>query len=164
MVVGAAQMGTGLVSTADDPRTTRLTRFLRNYRIDELPQLFNVIRGEMSMVGPRPLVPLHADAWTEYERKRTWMRPGITGWQQVSGGATNTWEERVALEVWYVEHWNLWLDFMIMLRTPWVIVRGNTAYGSDGQERSAIPDRSRRHEAEAVATSAQNNIDTVNKS
>ena len=85
MVVGAANIGTGLVSTADDPRTTRLTRFLRKYRIDELPQLFNVLRGQMSLVGPRPLVPLHADAWTTAERKRTWMRPGITGWQQVCG-------------------------------------------------------------------------------
>ena len=114
MVVGAASMGTGLVSTAVDPRTTRLTRFLRRYRIDELPQLFNVVRGEMSLVGPRPLVPLHADAWTEEERKRTLMRPGITGWQQVCGGATNTWEERIALEIWYVEHWSLWLDFLIL--------------------------------------------------
>jgi lipopolysaccharide/colanic/teichoic acid biosynthesis glycosyltransferase len=142
MVVGAANMGTGLVSTADDPRTTRLTRFLRKYRIDELPQLFNVLRGEMSLVGPRPLVPLHAHAWTEQERKRTGMRPGITGWQQVCGGATNTWEERIALEVWYVDHWSLWLDFLIFVRTPWAVLRGTTTYGRDGQEISAIPTRS----------------------
>jgi lipopolysaccharide/colanic/teichoic acid biosynthesis glycosyltransferase len=141
MVVGAASMGTGLVSTAIDPRTTRLTRFLRKYRIDELPQLFNVVRGEMSLVGPRPLVPLHADAWTEEERKRTWMRPGITGWQQVCGGATNTWEERITLEIWYVEHWSLWLDFLILARTPSTVLRGNTTYGQDGKEVSAIPRR-----------------------
>ena len=141
MVVGAASMGTGLVSTAVDPRTTRLTRFLRRYRIDELPQLFNVVRGEMSLVGPRPLVPLHADAWTEEERKRTLMRPGITGWQQVCGGATNTWEERIALEIWYVEHWTLWLDLLILVRTPWIVLCGNTTYGQDGKEVSAIPRR-----------------------
>ena len=95
----------------------------------------------MSLVGPRPLVPLHADAWTPEERKRVWMRPGITGWQQVCGGATNTWEQRVALEIWYVEHFSLWLDLKILVRTPWVVLRGNTAYGQDGQERGAIPSR-----------------------
>jgi lipopolysaccharide/colanic/teichoic acid biosynthesis glycosyltransferase len=95
----------------------------------------------MSLVGPRPLVPFYADLWTEKERKRLDMRPGMTGWQQINGGGTLNWEQRAALDVWYVENWSLWLAFLILLRTPLIVLRANTFYGKDGQDRSSVPDR-----------------------
>ena len=139
MVQDAENKGT-LVSVVD-PRITRLGHVLRKCRIDEWPQLFNVVAGSMSLVGPRPLVPLHAHAWTAEERRRLEATPGMTGWQQVNGAATNTWEERVALDLWYVDHWSLWLDLRILIRTPLVVFGAKTVYGKDGVERSSIPTR-----------------------
>jgi len=127
--------------SVSDPRITTVGRVFRKFRMDEWPQLINVFRGEMSLIGPRPLVPLHAHAWTEEERKRLNMKPGMSGWQQINGAATNTWEERVALDVWYIEHWSLWLDLKIFLKTPLVVLGAKTVYGRDGHERSAIPTR-----------------------
>jgi lipopolysaccharide/colanic/teichoic acid biosynthesis glycosyltransferase len=139
MVQDAERKG-DLVS-ASDPRITKLGHMLRKFRIDEWPQLINVFFGSMSLVGPRPLVPLHANAWTTEERRRLDVKPGMTGWQQVNGAATNTWEQRVALDLWYVDHWSLWLDLKILFRTPLVVLGAKTVYGKDGVERSAIPTR-----------------------
>jgi lipopolysaccharide/colanic/teichoic acid biosynthesis glycosyltransferase len=130
---------TGNIVNVSDPRITGLGWYLRQYRIDEIPQFLNVLRGEMSIVGPRPLVPNLAHLWTAEERRRLDMPPGLTGWQQVNGAAMHTWDERAIQDVWYVDHWSLWLDFKIMLRTPWVVLRANTVYGKDGQQLSAIP-------------------------
>ena len=130
-----------LITSVDDLRITRVGRVFRKFRMDEWPQLINVLRGEMSLVGPRPLVPLHAATWTEHERGRLKMKPGMTGWQQINGAATNTWDERIALDLWYIEHWSLWLDLRIFLRTPLVVLRANTVYGRDGRELSAVPTR-----------------------
>ncbi|HTQ39639.1 MAG TPA: sugar transferase [Pirellulales bacterium] len=130
---------TGNIVHVSDPRITGLGWYLRQYRIDEIPQFLNVLRGEMSIVGPRPLVPNFAHFWTAEERRRLDMPPGLTGWQQVNGAATHSWDERVAQDIWYVDHWSLWLDFKIMFRTPWVVLRANTVYGKDGQQLSAIP-------------------------
>jgi lipopolysaccharide/colanic/teichoic acid biosynthesis glycosyltransferase len=141
MTADADRLTRGLPGDSANPLITSVGRHLRNYRIDELPQLINVVRGEMSLVGPRPLVPLYSHAWTSEERKRLNMLPGMTGWQQINGAGTLTWEERAAMDVWYVEHWSFRLDCLILLRTPWVVVRGNTVYGKDGQDRSAIPNR-----------------------
>ena len=151
MTADADRLTRGLPGDSASPLITSVGRHLRNYRIDELPQLLNVVRGEMSLVGPRPLVPLYAHTWTQEERKRLNMRPGMTGWQQINGAGTLNWEERAALDVWYVEHWSFWLDCLILLRTPWVVVRGNTVYGKDGQDRSSIPNRS----SAALETMAQ---------
>ena len=140
MGADADRLTRGLPGDAS-PLITSVGRHLRKYRIDEFPQLLNVVRGEMSLVGPRPLVPLYAHAWTQEERKRLNMLPGMTGWHQINGAGTLNWEERAALDVWYVEHWSLWLDCPILLRTPLVVLRGNTVYGKDGQDHSSIPDR-----------------------
>jgi undecaprenyl phosphate N,N'-diacetylbacillosamine 1-phosphate transferase len=132
----------GIVIADGDPRITRVGRVFRKFRMDEWPQLINVFRGEMSLVGPRPLVPLYAHTWSEEERRRLEVKPGMTGWQQINGAATNTWEERIALDLWYVEHWSLLLDLKIFLRTPLVVLRANTVYGRDGgKELSAVPTR-----------------------
>ena len=142
MTADADRQTRGLPGDSANPLVTSVGRYFRNSRIDELPQLINVLQGEMSLVGPRPLVPVYADLWTAQERKRLAMRPGMTGWQQINGGGTLIWSERVLLDLWYIEHWSLWLDFLILLRTPWTVVRANTFYGKEGQDLSSIPDRS----------------------
>lgn len=150
MVQDAEHKGT-LVGVAD-PRITKIGHVFRKFRIDEWPQLFNVLVGTMSLVGPRPLVPLHAHAWTAEERRRLDAKPGMTGWQQVNGAATNTWEQRVALDLWYVDHWSLWLDLKILFRTPLVVIGATTVYGKDGVERSSIPTRVQEATNPAVST------------
>ncbi len=138
----------GIVIADGDPRVTRVGRVFRKFRMDEWPQLVNVFRGEMSLVGPRPLVPLYAHTWSDEERKRLEVTPGMTGWQQINGAATNTWEERIALDLWYIQHWSLWLDLKIFLRTPLVVLRANTVYGrGGGKELSAVPTRVLQGEA-----------------
>jgi lipopolysaccharide/colanic/teichoic acid biosynthesis glycosyltransferase len=101
----------------DDPRFTRGGRFLRRTGLDELPQLFNVLRGDMSIVGPRPDLVEQAAHYTPEDRRRLLVRPGITGWSQVHGREDMTWPERFQLDAWYLDHWSLWLDARIVVRT-----------------------------------------------
>lgn len=98
----------------DEQRLTRLGRFLRNTSLDELPELFNVLKGEMSLVGPRPLLMEYLDRYTPEQARRHEVKPGITGWAQANGRNAITWEEKFKLDVWYVENWSLWLDFKIL--------------------------------------------------
>jgi sugar transferase EpsL len=107
----------------DDARVTRLGGWLRATSIDELPELWNVLRGEMSLVGPRPLLIEYLDQYTPEERRRHAMRPGITGWAAVNGRHTTRFEDRLRLDVWYVDHWNLWLDVRIIAMTLAQILR-----------------------------------------
>ena len=139
MVVDAETRGAGKMTYESDPRITRVGRVLRRYRLDEFPQLINVLFGDMSIVGPRPLLPEHLHAYSVSDRRRLSVRPGITGWQQVNGGSRLNWEERVALDIWYADHWSIWLDFEIMWRTVAVMVKADTAYGVDGWQTSGIP-------------------------
>lgn len=115
-------------NSPDDPRITRVGRWLRETLLDELPQLFNVLRGEMSLVGPRPVFLEHVAGYSDRERKRLLMRPGMTGLAAVVGRARMTWPERLALDVEYVETWSLWLDLKIMLKTPLLLLRREDAY------------------------------------
>jgi len=101
----------------DEQRLTRFGRFLRETSLDELPELFNVLKGDMSVVGPRPLLVEYLPYYTPEERKRHNMRPGITGWAQVNGRNAITWDQKLALDVWYVDNWSFWLDFKIILMT-----------------------------------------------
>lgn len=107
----------------DSQRLTRLGRFLRKTSLDELPQLWNVLRGEMSLVGPRPLLPEYLDRYTPEQARRHEVRPGITGWAQVNGRNATTWEERLRQDVWYVDNWSLWLDFKILWMTVVKVLR-----------------------------------------
>ncbi|WP_052375854.1 sugar transferase [Chondromyces apiculatus] len=111
----------------DHPLVTRVGSILRRTKIDELPQLLNVLRGEMSLVGPRPTYPEHAATFTPFQRRRLEVPPGCTGWAQVNGGTLYTWDERIQMDVWYVDHWSLALDLRILLRTLGVILRGERA-------------------------------------
>jgi lipopolysaccharide/colanic/teichoic acid biosynthesis glycosyltransferase len=107
----------------DAERLTRLGRFLRASSLDELPELWNVLRGDMSLVGPRPWLMDYLPHYTPEQMRRHEVRPGITGWAQVHGRNAASWEERLRLDVWYVDHWSLWLDLRILLRTAWTVVQ-----------------------------------------
>jgi lipopolysaccharide/colanic/teichoic acid biosynthesis glycosyltransferase len=133
MVSGAEFKGAGLAIDAGDARITRIGAWLRRYSLDELPNLWNVVRGEMSIVGPRPTVGVQVEKYTERQRGRLAVKPGITGWAQINGRASLPWPERIELDLWYVEHWSLRLDVAIILRTGAVLVRGQGLYrGSTG--------------------------------
>jgi sugar transferase EpsL len=107
----------------DAERLTRLGRFLRSTSLDELPEMLNVLRGEMSWVGPRPLLMQYLERYSPEQRRRHDVLPGITGWAQVNGRNALTWEEKFRLDVWYVDHWSLGLDVKILLQTFWKVVR-----------------------------------------
>jgi sugar transferase EpsL len=106
----------------DERRLTSLGRFLRNASLDELPELFNVLKGDMSLVGPRPLLMQYLDRYTPEQMRRHEVKPGITGWAQVNGRNAIAWEQRFALDVWYVDHWSLWLDLKIIALTVWKVL------------------------------------------
>ena len=124
MVVGAESQGAGYAVDRGDPRITRIGRLLRRTSVDELPQLWNVVRGEMSLIGPRPTLRYQVDRYDEHQRHRLDIRPGITGWAQVNGRAALPWAERIELDVWYVEHRSLTVDLKILLRTPFALLGG----------------------------------------
>lgn len=128
MVRGAEFAGAGLAIQEGDDRITRLGRFLRRYSLDELPNLWNVLRGEMSIIGPRPTLQIQVDQYTERERGRLAVKPGITGWAQVNGRASLPWSDRIELDLWYVEHRTLSLDFEILVRTVRMVVTGQGLY------------------------------------
>jgi lipopolysaccharide/colanic/teichoic acid biosynthesis glycosyltransferase len=131
MVVGAEHQGAGLAVNRGDARITRVGRVLRLLSLDELPQLWNVLRGEMSLIGPRPTLRYQVEKYSERQRKRLDVKPGITGWAQVNGRASLPWAERIELDVWYVEHRSPWLDLKIMARTPFALF-GGTYKGETG--------------------------------
>jgi len=124
MVVGAETMGAGLSVNRGDSRITRAGRLLRKLSLDELPQLWNVVRGEMSVIGPRPTLRYQVEQYNEHQRHRLDVRPGITGWAQVNGRASLPWADRIELDVWYVEHRTPRLDLQILARTPFALFRG----------------------------------------
>jgi lipopolysaccharide/colanic/teichoic acid biosynthesis glycosyltransferase len=142
MVLGAESQGAGLAVNEGDPRITRVGRALRRLSIDELPQLWNVLAGDMSLVGPRPTVRWQVERYTERQRRRLDVRPGITGWAQVHGRAALPWDERIELDVWYVDHRSLWLDLRILARTPLALFSG-TYKGATGGWRGDGPDEAR---------------------
>jgi lipopolysaccharide/colanic/teichoic acid biosynthesis glycosyltransferase len=131
MVVGAETQGAGWAVDRGDSRITRIGAFLRRTSIDELPQLLNVVRGEMSLIGPRPTLRYQVERYDERQRRRLEVRPGITGWAQIHGRAGLSWPERIELDVWYVEHRSPLVDLRILLRTPLALL-GGTYKGETG--------------------------------
>lgn len=131
MVPGAESMGAGIYVIEGDPRITRSGRLLRRFSLDELPNLVNVLRGEMSVVGPRPTVQEQVDRYTNRQRRRLEVRPGITGWAQINGRTSLPWPDRIELDVWYVEHRSLRLDLRILARTARMLATGHGLYSED---------------------------------
>jgi lipopolysaccharide/colanic/teichoic acid biosynthesis glycosyltransferase len=132
MVDGAEHIGAGLAVDANDSRITRVGALLRRTSLDELPNLVNVLRGEMSLVGPRPTLPAQVEQYTERQRGRLAVKPGITGWAQVNGRASLPWSERIELDLYYVEHRSLTLDLRILWRTPALVLGGTGLYKGAG--------------------------------
>jgi lipopolysaccharide/colanic/teichoic acid biosynthesis glycosyltransferase len=128
MVRGAEFTGAGLAIQEGDDRITRVGAFLRRTSLDELPNLWNVVRGEMSIVGPRPTVQVQVDQYTERQRGRLNVKPGITGWAQINGRASLPWSERIELDLWYVEHRTLALDLKILAKTAKTLLSGDGLY------------------------------------
>jgi lipopolysaccharide/colanic/teichoic acid biosynthesis glycosyltransferase len=131
MVPGAESMGAGIYVLEGDPRITRVGRLLRRFSLDELPNLINVLKGDMAMVGPRPTVQEQVDRYTERQRRRLEVKPGITGWAQINGRASLPWPDRIELDVWYVEHRSLRLDLRILARTARMLATGHGLYSED---------------------------------
>ena len=128
MVAGAESIGAGLAIQEGDERITRLGAFVRRYSLDELPNLYNVLRGEMAIVGPRPTVPVQVQQYSERQRGRLSVKPGITGWAQVNGRASLPWDERIELDLWYVDHRSLALDLKILARSLRLVASGRGLY------------------------------------
>jgi len=128
MVDGAEHIGAGLAVNSGDPRITRVGSFLRRTSLDELPNLLNVLRGEMALVGPRPTLPAQVAQYTARQHGRLSVKPGITGWAQINGRASLPWSERIELDLYYVEHRSLLLDLKILLRTPVLVLGGGGLY------------------------------------
>jgi lipopolysaccharide/colanic/teichoic acid biosynthesis glycosyltransferase len=131
MVRGAEFTGAGLAIQEGDDRITRVGQFLRRYSLDELPNLWNVVGGEMSIVGPRPTLPVQVEQYTPHQRGRLAVKPGLTGWAQVNGRASLPWTERIELDLWYVEHRTLALDLRIIARTIGMVLSGQGLYKGD---------------------------------
>lgn len=140
MVVDAETMGAGVFVEKEDSRITKVGKWLRDTSLDELPQLINVLLGEMSLVGPRPTLPYQVERYDERQRQRLLLRPGITGWAQVSGRNSLTWPEKIELDIWYVENWSLRLDIKILWQTIYVIFDKQDLYsGLKGDQISGVP-------------------------
>ncbi len=135
MVDNAEKFGLGYEIEKNDTRITRVGKYLR-WGIDELPQLINVFKGEMSLVGPRPAMPHQVKKYSEREKRRLEVKPGITGWALVNGRNILSWPERIKLDIWYIDHWSLWLDLKILFKTVWeVVFKREGIYGEDGVTR-----------------------------
>lgn len=132
MVDGAEHIGLGRNVARNDERITRVGKWLRLTSADEIPQLLNVALGQMSIVGPRPAPPDHLSSYSDHQRRRLEVRPGITGWAQVNGRNSLSWEDRIELDIWYVDHWSPLLDLRILLRTPRALLPGTDLYGAGG--------------------------------
>jgi lipopolysaccharide/colanic/teichoic acid biosynthesis glycosyltransferase len=139
MVVDAVSKGLGVTVAAGDERITRVGQFLRNSGVDELPQFLNVLVGEMSLVGPRPTLSYQVERYSPFQKRRLEVRPGITSLAVVSGRNALSWNERIELDVWYIDHGSLGLDLKILFRTLWcVLVTREGLYGKDGMNDSFV--------------------------
>jgi lipopolysaccharide/colanic/teichoic acid biosynthesis glycosyltransferase len=154
MRLGADPIGVGTAVTADDPRVTRVGHLLRRFSLDELPNLINVLRGEMAIVGPRATLPAQVELYTPRQRRRLELKPGVTGWAQIHGRAGIPWEERIELDVWYVERRSVRLDLRILARTPAALFGGAGTAAVDPYAGSS-PDSPLRRAAEAEEAASQ---------
>ncbi|NLJ48367.1 MAG: sugar transferase [Candidatus Atribacteria bacterium] len=132
MVVGAEQKGLGVFVSTDDERITKIGKLIRKTSIDELPQLINVLKGEMSIVGPRPTLEYQVKRYNEEQKRRLLVKPGMTGWAQINGRNNMTWPEKIELDLWYVDHWSIGLDLKIIGRTIILVIKRKGIYAEEG--------------------------------
>ena len=133
MKEGAIKQGLGYNVAEDDERITKIGKFLRKWGIDEFPQLINVLKGEMSLVGPRPTFRYQVEKYNDFQKKRLLVKPGIVGWALIHGRNLLSWEERIKYDIWYIENWSPWLDFKIIIRTFYLIfIKREGIYGKGG--------------------------------
>lgn len=132
MIKEAQNLGLGYEVAINDPRITKIGKFLRRFGIDELPQFINVILGEMSLVGPRTALPHQVKKYSEFEKRRFQVRPGISSLAHIRGWNAISWKERIKLDIWYIENWSLLLDAKILLKTPFIVLLGRGQYGEKG--------------------------------
>lgn len=137
MVLGAEKIGHGLTVVENDSRITRVGRLLRLWTLDEIPQLFNILKGDMSIVGPRPWVPAQAAYCPVEDARRFNFKPGMAGWAWIHGRNSLPWEERVRLDLWYVDNWTLSLDFSILIKAFVLLIRREGVYGGRAPEAQA---------------------------
>lgn len=129
MIVGAEEKTKGTYIDEKNPYITKVGKFLRRWSLDELPELINVLKGEMSLVGPRPTLKYQVEKYNEFQKKRLLVKPGITGWAQVNGRNRISWEERIKLDIWYIENWSLILDLKILFKTVFEIFKKENVFG-----------------------------------
>jgi sugar O-acyltransferase (sialic acid O-acetyltransferase NeuD family) len=158
MRVGSENEGLGITTASDDERITGLGRVLRATGLDELPQLLNIARGEMSFIGPRPTLRAQVEAYTPRQRRRLLLRPGLTGWAQVNGRNSISWAERIELDIDYVDHYSLWLDAKVLWRTLIVLIRHDDVYSAEGPNDVFIPETT-APESIRVGTATHDAID-----
>jgi len=133
MIDGAVNKGLGVTVSNDDKRITKIGKFLRKYGIDEFPQLINVLKGEMSLVGPRPTLRYQVEKYNDFEKKRLLVKPGLAGWALIHGRNSLTWSERIKYDIWYVENLSFWLDIKIIFMTFYLIfIKKEGVYGKNG--------------------------------
>ena len=132
MVVGAEKKGLGVFVRTDDERITKIGKLIRKTSIDELPQFINVLKGEMSIVGPRPTLEYQVKRYNEEQKRRLLVKPGMTGWAQINGRNNMTWPEKIELDLWYVDHWSIGLDLKIIGRTIILVIKRKGIYAEEG--------------------------------
>lgn len=132
MVDKASTMGAGIEVAKDDPRITKVGKMLRRLRLDEASQLWHVLLGEMSLVGPRPALPHQVAQYTALEKRRLEVKPGMGSMDMMKGGNLLSWKERIELDIWYIDHWSLWLDLKIIVGTFLTVLSGKDEYGKEG--------------------------------
>jgi undecaprenyl phosphate N,N'-diacetylbacillosamine 1-phosphate transferase len=129
MILGAEKIGLGYEVEKNDSRITKIGKYLRQWSIDELPELFNVLSGEMSLVGPRPTLKYQVEKYNNFQKQRLLIKPGLTGWAQIHGRNSLSWEKRIEYDAWYIKNWSIWLDAKILLKTINVILSKKGIYG-----------------------------------
>jgi lipopolysaccharide/colanic/teichoic acid biosynthesis glycosyltransferase len=134
MLSGADKITNTSIVPENSPYITRIGKLLRRYSIDELPQLLNVIKGEMSLVGPRPALPYQIKKYSELQKKRLLMKPGITSWAAINGRNKLTWKERIEYDIYYVDNWSMWLDIKIIIKTVIFVIKGEGLYAEEGRK------------------------------